>query len=127
MSDAIGKIVEVQPLIVVDYAHNQVYSRIDQIIDLIYSLRDIDEIHSLAPTKAFCNYMFAYARGLRTVYFSAAASQAYSMYVTAVNHDYEDRLLRDDRRIVMGNGRHRGHLVELVRGEDRLDWAAKPL
>lgn len=126
MLDDIGKADEGQSLNLADYAHEEVSDRVDQILDPNDSLRDVDKLHCRALAQSFCDYAFEYARGLMTIYISAAVNAAGAMYATTVRHLDGKNISNDDFRKVMLDGRPRRLSVELVRDGHHLKWAAEP-
>lgn len=62
MSAHIGKVVEVQPLNVVNDANQKVYAMANQIVDPNHCLRDIYGMHCRALTNDSYNYISNYAR-----------------------------------------------------------------
>lgn len=66
-------------------------------------------------------------RVLITVYFLAVGSSADATYATAVLHFDDEKVLKDDFRMVMLNDLHRCGSVELVRDEKHRAWATGPL
>lgn len=118
MSDVTCKTVERHLLNLADYAHDDQYCKVDEIVHLNNPLRDIDEAQCRALEQSFCKYTFNNARGLTIVYVSAAVNLARAIYASAI-HDIDcKRLFKDDYRMVMPDGRHQRRAVELVRNKD---------
>lgn len=74
MSDKSGKSVEVHPLNFGNYAYEELYCKIDQIIDPNAPVRHIMEIHILAVDQSASSYGFDYGRAVMAVSISATVS-----------------------------------------------------
>lgn len=66
----------------------------DQISDQNNRLLFIDEAHYYVPTVSFRNYIYDYAGGTTTVYFSSTVIRDGVIYATAVHNDTAINLLK---------------------------------
>lgn len=107
--------------------HEEVYARVDKIVDFNHQLRNKDEAHRHALAHSFCNYTFEYFRVVMIVYLSAAVNAASVPYVTAVHRVSGKKLLRYDYRIVLPDDRYKHRSAEMARNWDDLVCAAEPL
>lgn len=71
MPEGTVKTAEVRQLDPADYAHDEVYTRVDQIVDPSHSFLDIEKSHCCALSQLFCYYTLEYMHARMTVYFSA--------------------------------------------------------
>lgn len=76
MSDDIGKTVEVQSFNFADYADDDVYASVDQILEPNHSLGVIDEAYCSVLAQSFRHHASDYVLCLLTVYLSAAVNPA---------------------------------------------------
>lgn len=111
----------------VDYAHEKVDARVDQIIYLNHAFRGIDETHCRALTQLFCNHTFDYAYGLLIVFFTAANYWAVATHGSTVNDVDGKNVLKDECGVDMINGRNQRLSVKMVTNENRLAWVAESL
>lgn len=77
---------------------------------------DISETHNQFLSRSFRNYTFDYARGCKTVYFSAAASQFGATYFTVAHHIDEKKFLEGVCHMFRLVGRLRRRSLELLNG-----------
>lgn len=79
VTDDNGKIVEMQPINLLDYTYEGGYARVDQVVNGNLAWQNIDQTHCGALAQLFCYYQFGYERDLLTVYSSAKVSPAGSV------------------------------------------------
>lgn len=116
-----------QPFNFVDYAHHKVYAKIDYVPDPEQPQCYIADILCRSVAQSSCTYTLDFARGLMTVYISAAVSSAGATYAPAVDNIDGKRVLKDDCRTVTLDGIHGRHLVDLVWNKNYLALVEKPL
>lgn len=123
--EELGKVVEVQPLNLADYAQEKVYTKVKRAVDPKHHLRVIDETNCFSLAKLFSNYTPDYARDLVNIWFSAAVNPAGLPYGTAVHHVDDEKFFKDACHMVMLNGRYKYRLLKVVRDGDHLECPAE--
>lgn len=127
LSAKIRKAVKVHPVNLAHCAHEEIYAKMDQIVDPSHPLHDVHEVHCYILEELLRLYAFGYGRGMMTVHSSSAVNPAGATDATAISDVSKRTFQKDSYYMNMIDGLHRRRSVKMISDENALSWATEPL
>lgn len=109
------------------YLHEEIYRKVDQVVNMDKPLNDINESQFRALSKSFCNCNYDHARRMMTVYNSFTVKANGTTYVTAVHNVEGLKLLKAGYCMVMLDGRYQRRYIKMERDKNCVEWVMEPL
>lgn len=97
------------------FLHEDIYTKMEQILNLDNTWRYINKEHCRVLDKSFHKSRFYFKGGMKAIHLSSASNVDWATYTGAVYNIDDQRLMRDGYCMTMINTRYRCRFMELMR------------